>query len=138
MSEIKSTDIDRLVRRATQARDHAYAPHSHFYVGSAVLVEDGQIVDGCNVENASYSLCMCAERTAAAAAVASGHRNIRAVAVASIGGVSPCGACRQFLAEFNYEMVVICVNVIDGSRRTFKLSSLLPEAFDATHLPAQS
>ena len=138
MTEIKAPDLDRLIRRAIEVRDHAYAPHSHFYVGAAVLVEDGQVTVGCNVENASYSLCLCAERTAAATAVAMGHRNLRAIAIASVGGVSPCGACRQFLSEFNHEMTVVCVDVIDGAKKVFQLSKLLPNAFDASDLPSQT
>jgi cytidine deaminase len=136
MPELKTDSLEKLVRSATQARDQAYAPHSHFYVGAALLMDDGHIVSGCNVENASYSLSICAERVAAAAAVARGHRSWRAIAIASVGGVMPCGACRQFLAEFGTDITVILVDVIDGSRRTRKLADLLPEAFDLSSLPS--
>jgi cytidine deaminase len=102
------------------------------------MTRDGTIVTGCNVENASYSLSICAERVAASAAVASGHRIFRAMAVASVGGVMPCGACRQFLLEFAHNLTLIMVNVIDNSRTTRKLSQLLPDAFDRSNLPTHS
>ena len=135
MAELKTYSLEKLVRSAVNARDQAYAPHSHFYVGAAILLGDGQVVSGCNVENASYSLSICAERVAAAAAVAMGHRSWQAIAVASVGGVTPCGACRQFLAEFGTDVPVFMVDVIDGSRRNRKLSELLPDAFDGSSLP---
>ncbi len=135
MPEIKPDDINRLVHAAIDARDQAYAPHSHFYVGSALLMGDGQIVTGCNVENASFSLTLCAERVASSTAVARGYRHWLAVAIASVGGVTPCGACRQFLAEFGTDLLVICVDVLDGSRKVKRLSQLLPDAFDGSSLP---
>ena len=135
MPELKPREIDRLVRAAVEARDQAYAPHSHFYVGASLLLPDGEIVGGCNVENASYSLSICAERGAAAAAVAQGYRSWRGVAIATVGGVTPCGACRQFLAEFGTDVPIILIDVLDNSRRTRKLSQLLPEAFDSSKLP---
>ena len=138
MPELKTRDIDRLVRSATEARDQAYAPHSHFYVGAAVLLDDGEIVSGCNVENASYSLSICAERVAASAAVAKGYRAWQAIAIASVGGVTPCGACRQFLSEFGIDLLVIMTDVIDGKRRTKRLSELLPDAFEGSSLPTHA
>ena len=138
MAELKSRDIDRLVRAATEARDHAYAPHSHFYVGAAVLLDDGEIITGCNVENASYSLSLCAERVAASTAVNKGYRTWLAIAIASVGGVTPCGACRQFLAEFGTDLPVIMSDVIDGKRKTKKLSELLPDAFEGSSLPTHA
>jgi cytidine deaminase len=138
IAELKSEEIGRLIRAATDSRDQAYAPHSHFYVGAAILMPDGEIIVGCNVENASYSLTLCAERVAASAAVAAGYRSWRAIAIASVGGVMPCGACRQFLSEFGNDLVVIVVDVIDGTKRTRKLSQLLPDAFDASSLPSHA
>ncbi|MGB7342642.1 MAG: cytidine deaminase [Pirellulaceae bacterium] len=135
MPELKAHEVDHLVRAAIEARDQAYAPHSHFYVGAALLTHEGSIISGCNVENASYSLSLCAERGAVATAVAQGHRKFRGVAIASVGGVTPCGACRQFLAEFGLDLTVIMINVIDGQRRSRRLSLLLPEAFDGSSLP---
>jgi cytidine deaminase len=138
IAELKSEEIGRLIRAATDSRDQAYAPHSHFYVGAAILMPDGEIIVGCNVENASYSLTLCAERVAASAAVAAGYRSWRAIAIASVGGVMPCGACRQFLSEFGNDLAVIVVDVIDGTKRTRKLSQLLPDAFDASSLPSHA
>ncbi len=138
MPELKTREVERLIRSACEARDHAYAPHSHFYVGAAVLLDDGEIITGCNVENASYSLSLCAERVAASTAVAEGYRSWRAIAIASVGGVTPCGACRQFLSEFGVDLSVIMTNVLDGSRRIRKLSELLPEAFDGSSLPSHA
>lgn len=138
MPDLKTREIELLTNAAVDARDQAYAPHSHFYVGAALLMLDGEIITGCNVENASYSLSLCAERTAASAAVTAGHRSWRAVAIASVGGVAPCGACRQFLAEFGIDIDVVLIDVIDGSRRVVKLSRLLPDAFTGSSLPSHS
>lgn len=128
-------ELRRLVQAAITARDHAYAPHSHFYVGAALLMHDGRIIEGCNVENASYSLTQCAERVAATSAVMAGYRSFRAVAVASIGGAMPCGACRQFLSEFGLDLLVITVDVIDGSQQKRQLAALLPDAFSPSDIP---
>lgn len=135
MPALSKQEIDRLIRSAIAVRDQAYAPHSHFYVGAAILIPDGTIVEGCNVENASYGLSLCAERVAASAAVAAGFRSWLAIAVASMGGVTPCGACRQFLVEFGRELPVILVDTIDRTHRTVDLSDLLPDAFASTSLP---
>jgi cytidine deaminase len=140
MTQITNHDIDieRLIQRAVAVRDQAYAPHSHFYVGAALLTSDGEIIVGCNVENVSYGLSICAERGAASSAVAAGFRSWTAIAVASVGGVTPCGACRQFLAEFGTDLLVVLVDVIDGSRRSVKLGDLLPDAFDGSTLPGHA
>jgi len=122
--------IDELVARAGEARERAYAPYSGFRVGAAVLTSSGETFTGANVENASYSVAICAERVAASQAVASGHRDIRAVAVVSSARkpTPPCGVCRQFLFEFDADMTVVSEGP-DGERRTWTLSELLPEAF---------
>lgn len=118
-----------LVRRARAVMEHAYAPYSHFQVGAAIEADDGTIHVGCNVENASYGLTICAERMAVGAAIAAGKRRLTRVAVAS--GVeppaTPCGACRQLLAEFGLDMEVVTVG--PQSERRFVLRDLLPEAF---------
>ena len=112
-------------------RKNAYAPYSKFLVGAAVLTEDGTVYTGTNVENASYGLTICAERIAAGAAVAAGHRMIAAVAVATAGAASPCGACRQFLAEFGGGMKVFQVDADNPSHVIeTSLNVLLPEQFD--------
>lgn len=97
-----------LMSRARDVRENAYAPYSKFGVGAALLMSDGSIFVGCNVENASFGLTVCAERSAMSNAVACGHRDLAAVAVCGPDGVfcPPCGACRQFLAEFNAEAPV--------------------------------
>jgi len=121
--------IDELVARAGEARERAYAPYSRFRVGAAVLTSSGETFTGANVENASYSVAICAERVAASQAVASGHRDIRAVAVVSSARPTPpCGVCRQFLFEFDPDMMVVSEGP-DGDRRTWTLSDLLPDAF---------
>ena len=136
LDALSDEDVLRLVQAAISARDHAYAPHSHFYVGAAVLMHDGRIIEGCNVENASYSLTQCAERVAVTSGVASGYRDFRAVAIASIGGAMPCGACRQVLAEFGIDMFVYTIDVIDGVRQMRRLSELLPDAFSTSDIPS--
>ena len=126
--------VARLLNQARDARDQAYAPHSHFYVGAAILTSDGSIVAGCNVENASYGLTICAERVAGGAAVVAGHRHWDAIAIASDGGVSPCGACRQFLAEFCPDLWILRLDVITEQHTTTTLRKLLPEAFTPASL----
>ena len=120
-----------LIDAALAIRQQAYAPYSKFLVGAAVLTEDGTTFTGTNVENASYGLTICAERVAASAAVAAGHRMITAVAVATEGAASPCGACRQFLAEFGGSMKIFQVDA-DNPQRVIEtsLDVLLPEQFD--------
>lgn len=128
-----SETLDRLVQAALAARLRAHAPYSQFQVGAALLADDGDVFIGCNVENASFSLTLCAERVAAVTAIAQQKRRWRAIAIASKSGVSPCGACRQFLAEFSRDLLVVCIDSQSGQRRVFKLSDLLPHAFD--HIP---
>ncbi len=127
---IKPPVQKQLVESALAIRQQAYAPYSKYLVGAAVLTEDGTVFSGTNVENASYGLTLCAERVAAAAAVAAGHRKITAVAVATAGGAAPCGACRQFLAEFGGSMDVL---LVDADRpenvKQMSLADLLPEQF---------
>lgn len=121
----------QLIEAALAARQQAYAPYSKFLVGAAVLAEDGTITAGANVENASYGLTICAERVAATAAVAAGARQLSAVAIATTGGASPCGACRQVLAEFGGSMDVVLVDADDPTQvRVTSLDQLLPEQFE--------
>lgn len=118
---------DTLIDAAWQAREMAYAPYSQFSVGAALLAEDGRVFSGCNVENISYGLTNCAERVAIGAAVAAGVRKFMAVAVVADTGVpiSPCGACRQVLAEFGVPVVMLANRT---ERLEFKLEELLPRA----------
>ena len=138
MAKLSDRRIEQLALAAVDACGRAYAPYSRFEVGAAILLEDGQVIVGCNVENASYGLSLCAERSAAAAAVAAGHRKWRGVAIASVGGVPPCGACRQFLAEFGLDVPIILVNLIDGARKVCHLSDLLPSSFGPDDLPEEA
>lgn len=120
-------DWEPLVQAAWDARENAYSPYSNFQVGAALLAEDGRVFTGCNVENISYGLTNCAERVAIGAAVAAGVRKFLAVAVVADTTVpiSPCGACRQVLAEFAVPSVLL---VNRTERVEFRLEELLPRA----------
>ncbi|HXT99286.1 MAG TPA: cytidine deaminase [Polyangia bacterium] len=121
----------RLVAAARAVRKRAHAPYSKFTVGAAVLDERGRVHVGCNVENASYGLTVCAERHAVAAAVAAGARRVRAVAVASgaTPPALPCGACRQVLAELGDADTEILIAGPRGAPERITLGALLPRAF---------
>jgi cytidine deaminase len=128
-------DWETLVEVAQAARDRAYAPYSKFPVGAAVLGESGRIWAGCNVENSSFGLTVCAERNAVALAVLEGEKRILAAVVACGGDAAPpCGACRQVLAEFASPEVPIAL--IGGARRrtVHRLGDLLPRAFSSSFL----
>jgi len=127
---MNASDRDALIRAALDALGRAYCPYSNFPVGAAIRTASGAIYQGCNVENASFGLTNCAERVAAGAAVAAGEREFVSIAVASRGGVTPCGACRQFLAEFGPDMDVLLVDADDRQRvAATTLGALLPEQF---------
>ena len=117
-----------LVQAALNARQRAYAPYSHYWVGAAVLTSDGAVVVGCNVENASYPATICAERVALTAAVAQGHREFTAIAVATLNGGTPCGICRQVMAELGPAMTVY-ISDAAGNFQTTTVEALLPGAF---------
>jgi cytidine deaminase len=132
LPEIDAQTADRLMLAARDAATRAYVPYSSFPVGAAALTASGDIVTGCNVENVSYGLTCCAERTACFTAAAAGHRAIIAIAVTApkVQTVTPCGACRQVLNEFrpkDHDLIVI----LDGAKQTTQvpLSDLLPRAF---------
>ena len=122
-----------LVAHALRARERAYAPYSRYLVGAALLTAGGEVVYGCNVENAAYPDTICAERVALTAAVAQGHRDFVAMAVATRDGGTPCGSCRQVMAELGPQMVVYVCND-QGQYRTTSVAALLPEAFDGSSL----
>jgi cytidine deaminase len=128
--ELPPRVIEELCAAAQKVQQHAYAPASRFRVGAAVLAEDGRVFVGCNVENASYGLTICAERAAVCAAVAAGVRSLRGVAVATDlnDPARPCGACRQVLAEFGPSMPVILVGTAQHRILT-SLDKLLPDPF---------
>ncbi len=125
----------RLEKAARRAAETSYSPYSKFPVGAAILTDTGKIYTGCNVENASYGLCNCAERTAIFTAVAAGARSIRALAVYTPTATvtSPCGACRQVINEFGPDAIVI--SVCDAADRIeTTLDQLLPHAFGPKNL----
>ena len=127
------SDFERkeLIQAALDAQQRAYCPYSDFPVGAALRTASGKIFPGVNVENASFGLTNCAERVAAGAAVAAGEREFTAIAVVSRGGVSPCGACRQFLAEFNPDLRIVMVDSLDPSQvHETTLDKLLPGRFE--------
>jgi len=129
MKEISEESATLLVEAALKVRDRAHAPYSKFAVGAAVLDVDGGVHVGCNVENASYGLCVCAERHAIAAAVSAGVDRFQALAVVTDTDppASPCGACRQVLVEFG-DFPVILANLA-GDRVMTSAAELLPNAF---------
>src|SRR5262245_20426069 len=115
MKMMETPQFTALINAAQAARRHAYEPYSGFAVGAAVQTASGHVFAGCNVENASYGLTICAERAAVCAAIAAGHKQLTAVAVVTSGGHAPCGACRQVLAEFGPTMDVVLVDANDPS-----------------------
>ena len=132
------TGMKKLLEAARKAKEKAYAPYSHFHVGAAVLTETGKLYSGCNVENTSYGLTVCAERNAIFQMVADGEQRIAEILV--LGDTEeflpPCGACRQILREFagpDGNLRVIVVN-LDGDIRTFTIAELLPEGFTPDQL----
>ena len=127
---MKPTDAE-LIRAAFKARSFAYTPYSHFKVGAALLAKNGMVYTGCNIENAGYTPTNCAERTAAFKAVSEGHRRFKRIVIAgrSDDYCYPCGACRQFLAEFAPDMEVL--SVMGGGRYVSnRLSELMPYTFN--------
>lgn len=122
-----------LIQAAIAIRAQAYAPYSNYPVGAALLMEDDTIVTGVNVENSSYGLTICAERTAVTRAVTAGYRKIVAIAVATDNAGSPCGACRQVLTEFAGDVPVYLVDRVGNGRDT-TLYTLLPDHFGPNNL----
>lgn len=121
---------EELIKAAAEAREKAYAPYSHFHVGAAVLASSEKIYTGCNVENVSYGLTICAERVAVGCAVAAGEREITAVAIVSEERANPCGACLQVILEFaGKEPPVIITSAPDGSHIIRSLDDYLPFGF---------
>jgi cytidine deaminase len=127
--ELAPTTVARLIEAARQAQQNAHAPYSHFPVGSAVLANDGRVFVGCNVENGSYGLTICAERNAVAAAVVAGARPVAVAVIANGERVTPCGACRQVLAEFANDMPVVLAGASGSEHEVMSLAELLPGAF---------
>ena len=124
---------EQLVEHALAARQRAYAPYSHYPVGAALLTADNVVILGCNVENASYGASICAERVALTAAVAQGKHAFMAMAVATQNGGSPCGICRQVMAELGPAMVIY-ISDEAGHFRTTSVAELLPDSFTQANL----
>ena len=127
--------MDRLFEAALAARNNAHAPFSRFLVGAAVETVDGRIFTGCNIENASYGLTVCAERVAVFKALSEGAREFKRVVVAADTELPtpPCGACRQILWEFCGDVELVLIN-LQGRTETFQMRDLLPRPFDVTFI----
>ncbi len=128
-TDMTEQEIQKLIDRAIVAREKTYSPYSHFGVGAALLCEDGAIYEGCNIENASYGLTNCAERTAIFKAVSEGHTKFKALAVVADteGPCAPCGACRQVMAEFKIPLIIM--GNLMGNIKIVTMEELLPFSF---------
>ncbi|RMF47262.1 MAG: cytidine deaminase [Anaerolineae bacterium] len=126
--------IETLISQAREVRENAYAPYSNYKVGAALLAENGQVYTGVNVENAAYPSGMCAERSAVFQAVGDGQRRFVALALVTDNGGSPCGACRQVLAEFGLDLPIFIANAAGEVLDTMTLRELLPRAFTPVDL----
>ncbi|MDA2925309.1 cytidine deaminase [Acidobacteria bacterium AH-259-L09] len=122
---------EKLLRAARQARKNAYAPYSQFQVGAAVLTKDGRIFSGCNVENSTYGLTLCAERVAIFKAISEGYRQLIRVCIVAESDkfTPPCGACRQIIWEFCGDVPILMAN-LKGERKTVRCAELLPLPFE--------
>ncbi len=131
---MKEKEIQRLINRAIVARETSYSPYSHFGVGAALLCEDDTVYEGCNIENASYGLTNCAERTAIFKAVSEGHKRFKALAVVADteGPCAPCGACRQVISEFGIPRIIMAN--LRGDYTVVDLEGLLPFRFRADNM----
>jgi cytidine deaminase len=129
-------NVEKLIEEAKVARDKAYVPYSKFKVGAALLTEDGKIYHGCNIENAAYSMCNCAERTAIFKAYSEGDRKFTAMAVVADTDrpCSPCGACRQVIAELCPKDMMVYLTNLKGDIQEISIEGLLPGAFSPEDL----
>ncbi len=129
-------DNQALVQEALKAREKAYTPYSNFKVGAALLTKDGKVYHGCNIENAAYSVCNCAERTALFAAYAEGDHEFERLAVVADtpGPCSPCGACRQVIFELCPPQMEVIMSNIKGEIKVVRVAELLPGAFNQEDL----
>ena len=132
MNALTQQEIDRLLDLAEEARAHSYAPYSKYNVGAALLTADGQVYQGCNIENAGFTPTVCAERTAFFKAVYDGHRAFRAIAVIATGEEMgfPCGVCRQVMAEFcDKDFIIVTANRDRSKVDVSTFQQLLPHSF---------
>lgn len=128
---IRVMELESLLNEAKEAREKAYVPYSKFQVGAALLAKNGKVYQGCNIENAAYSMCNCAERTAIFKAVSEGVREFQAIAVVADteGPVSPCGACRQVMSELLQPETKVYLTNLNNKTSEWTVADLLPGAF---------
>ena len=134
MSQLTNEERQSLIDLANEARRRAYAPYSNYPVGAALRTKSGKVFTGVNVENAAYPTTMCAERTAVFSAVTAGEREFEVIAVATDNGGSPCGSCRQVLAEFGLDTIVLLADGAGNLVQETTVKELLPGAFTPEHL----
>jgi cytidine deaminase len=132
---ITPAEKQTLIDLANEARQRAYVPYSKYRVGAALRTKSGQVYTGVNVENAAYPQTMCAERIAVFKAVSDGEKEFAAISVVTDNGGSPCGGCRQVLAEFGLDTLVLIANGAGELLKEMTVNELLPEAFTPAHLP---
>ena len=123
-------DINELINKAKNAREHSYSPYSRFKVGAALKTKNGMVFTGCNIENSSYGLSICAEREAIFKAISAGERDLDTIAVVTDSDklTTPCGACRQVMWEFSKDMTIVVAN-LKGDKKEFKIKELLAHPF---------
>ncbi len=129
----KETKV-KLIQKAKEAQAQAYAPYSNYYVGAAVLTESGEIFNGVNIENAVYPLGVCGERVAIFKAVSEGYRKFKAIAVVTRNGGTPCGSCRQVMAEFGLDTIVLIADTSGELHQEYTVAELLPNSFGEADL----
>jgi cytidine deaminase len=134
MVKLTKEESQSLIDLANKAREHAYVPYSKYPVGSAVRAKSGRIYTGVNVENAAYPHTMCAERVAIFKAVSDGESEFDVIAVVTNNGGSPCGGCRQVMAEFGLDTIVLIADGNGKLQKEMSVAELLPEAFTPDHL----
>ena len=136
----KEIDLNKLIDKAKEAREQAYAPYSNFLVGAAIVGESGKFYTGCNIENSSFGLSICAERVALFKAVSEGEKKIKMLALVTNTKtlIWPCGGCRQVLSEFGGETQVIVASTDGELLMETSVSDLLPGAFGPTNLPSKA
>lgn len=124
-------NYEEMIKLAEKASENAYVPYSHFPVGACILTEGGKIYTGCNFENASFGLTICAERNAVGSAIADGERKIKAAAIFSpkMDNCTPCGACRQVLSEFKSDEGLDIITKVPDGIKVYPIEELLPQSF---------
>ncbi|XP_072445086.1 cytidine deaminase-like [Chiloscyllium punctatum] len=136
----KAEEIEKLINKSHEAKSFAYCPYSKFPVGAALLTEDGQVFTGCNIENACFTVGVCAERAAIHKAISEGFRKFKAIVISSDKSdnfIAPCGACRQVMREFGTKWEVYLTKP-DKSYKTMTVEELLPMSFGPQDLPTKS